>query len=187
MNAGASSQTLCLSCGFCCDGTLFGSVPLEAADTLTPLEVAGIAIHVDEAETFFMQPCDAHREGCCQVYENRPANCRKYRCELLKKYESGGVSWDEAQQRIAHVRALKDTLAAELAPLVPHAGRWSIMSWVARAPTQRELAADLDLLSKWAPVMVRVAELLGALQQHFRSPRQTVDQSGADARMPRQV
>ncbi len=187
MNVGDSSQTLCLSCGFCCDGTLFGSVPLAEADARAPLRANGIEIHTDADETFFMQPCDVHRGGCCQVYENRPANCRKYRCELLKKYERGDLSWAEAQQRIERVRALKQTLAADLARIGPDGGRWSIISWLTRAPTQRQLAADPELLSTWAPLMVRVAELLDLLQRHFRSPRPPRDQSGAEARLPREV
>ena len=44
MNIEVTSQELCLSCGFCCDGTLFGSVPLAAADAPTPLQAAGIQV-----------------------------------------------------------------------------------------------------------------------------------------------
>jgi hypothetical protein len=162
-------------------------VPLAAADALAPLQAAGIEIEADGAEKFFMQPCHAHREGCCQAYEERPANCRKYRCELLKKYESGEVSWDDAQRRIERVRALKETLASELVRVVPDVRRWSIVSWLTRVPTQRELAADLELLNTWAPVMLRAAALLDSLQRDFRSPRPPGDPSGTDARMPREL
>jgi len=133
-----------------------------------------------------MQPCDVHRDGRCQVYEDRPVNCRQYRCELLKKFERGALSSDDAQRQIERVRALKETLTADLARIVPDAGRWSVISWMTRVPTQRQLAADPELLSTWAPVMVRVAELLDTLQRHFRS-RPPGDQSGAEARLPREV
>jgi Putative zinc- or iron-chelating domain len=187
MNVAESAHTLCLSCGFCCDGTLFGSVPLAAADARASLQADGIEIHTAADETFFMQPCHAHRQGGCQVYEDRPVNCRQYRCELLKKFERRALSWDEAQRQIERVRALKEALTADLARIVPDAGRWSIISWMTRVPTQRQLAADPELLSTWAPVMVRVAALLDTLQRHFRSPRPPGDQSGAEARLPREV
>jgi Fe-S-cluster containining protein len=128
----------------------------------------------------------AHREGRCQIYENRPANCRKYRCELLKKYESGAVSWHDAQQRIGRVRMLKETLGTELARVVPNAGGLSVAAVWTRVPTQQELAADRELLKRWAPVMLRVAALLDALQRHFRPPRQTRDRSGSSSQTSRE-
>jgi hypothetical protein len=156
-------------------------VPLAAADAPAPLQAGGIQVHTDADETFFMQPCDAHRNGCCHVYDNRPATCQKYRCELLKKYESGDVSWDDATERIARARALRETLTAELARVVPDAGRWSIVTWMTRVPTRQALATDRDLLNTWAPVMMRAAALLDWLEQHFRSPRRPADPSGGDA------
>lgn len=187
MEAATSSQTLCLSCGFCCDGTLFGFVPVGAADRWAPLQAAGIEIRTTGPKPCFTQPCEAHRHGCCQAYENRPANCRTYRCELLKKCERGDVSWGDAQERIGRVKALKETLATELARIVPGAGECSVTAVLTRVPKRQEFADDRELLKTWAPVMLRLAGLLDCLQRDFRRPRRTGDQTGEDAHASREL
>jgi Fe-S-cluster containining protein len=187
MEAVTSSQALCLSCGFCCDGTLFSTVPLVAADALAPLRASGIEIQINAAKSGFSQPCAAHRDRCCQVYENRPASCRNYRCELLKKYERGDVSWHDAQERISRVKALKDTLATELVRIVPDAGRWPVAVVSKFVPTPQDFGADGDLLKNWAPVMLRLAALHDSLQRHFRRPRSTGDRSNGNGHASREL
>ena len=178
MEVHAAQQALCLSCGLCCDGTLFGSVPLKAADVLVPLQAGGIEIQAKETEQHFSQPCAAYQQGCCQVYINRPANCRMYRCQLLKKYGSEAISWAEAQQRIGRVQTIKETLRTELARIVPDGNRMSVVAVLSLAPTHRELAAAPDLLKTWAPVMLRLSALLDCLQTHFQlGPRRQDNES----------
>ena len=172
MEADATQQALCLSCGFCCDGTLFGQVPLKADDFLVPLQAGGIQIQTKGTESFFKQPCTAYQQGCCQVYTGRPASCQKYRCQLLRKYERGAVSWAEAQQRIGRVQTLKESLRTELARIVPDGNRMSVVAILSLVPTHPELAADPDLLKTWAPVMLRLSALLDCLHTHFQPPRQ---------------
>ena len=172
MDAQPTQQSLCLSCGFCCDGTLFGRVPLKADDILLPLQAGGIQIQTQGTDSFFGLPCTAHQQGCCQVYAGRPANCRKYRCELLKKYESGTVSWAEAQQKISRVRMLREMLMTELARVVPEDHRMSVVAVQKLAPAHKELAADPVLLKTWGQVLLRLSALLDCLQTHFQPPRQ---------------
>ena len=181
METHAPQQALCVSCGFCCDGTLFGSVPLQAADVLVPLQAGGIEIQAKETEQYFNQPCAAYRQRCCQIYTSRPATCRKYRCELLKKYEIAAISWAEAQQRIGRVQTLKETLRTEVARIVPDGNRMSVVAVLSLVPTHRELAADPDLLKTWAPVMLRLSALLDCLHTHFQPPRQDHGQASGDA------
>jgi Putative zinc- or iron-chelating domain len=172
METHATPQALCLSCGLCCDGTLFGRVFLRAADVLVPLQAGGIEIQANDTKQYFEQPCTAYRQGCCQVYTGRPATCRTYRCELLKKYESEAISWAETQQRIGRVQTLKETLGTELGRIVPEGNRMSVIAVLTLVPTHEELAADPDLLKTWAPVMLRLSALLDCLRTHFQRPRQ---------------
>ena len=186
MDTHATQQALCLSCGLCCDGTLFGSVPLKAADVLVPLQAGGIEIQAKETEQYFTQPCAAYRQSCCQVYTGRPASCRKYRCQLLRKYESGAISWAETQQRIGRVQTIKETLRTELVRIVPEDNRMSVVAIVGLVPTHGELAGDPDLLKTWAPVMLRLSALLDCLHTHFQPPRKdngdpSPDDAGSDA------
>jgi uncharacterized protein len=187
MEACTSSQTLCLSCGFCCDGTLFSSVPVGAADAWAPLQAAGIEIRTTGPKPSFAQPCGAHHLGRCQVYEHRPANCQTYRCELLKKCERGDVSWHEAQQRIERVKALKSSLAAEFDRIVPEAGPWPAAIVSSLVPTLSDFGTDRELLKTWAPVLLLTAALRDTLQRHFRRPRKEGDQTGGNVPISREA
>jgi Fe-S-cluster containining protein len=92
-------------CGFCCDGSLFGHVPLgddEAASLPAPL--AAVPREGGKTRLAFLQPCAAFRAQCT-VYEARPKTCRTYRCELLKAVEAGEHAADDAVAVIARVHA----------------------------------------------------------------------------------
>lgn len=74
-------SSLCLACGLCCDGSLFGRVPLAEGDARKHLRVI-------PSGTSFEQPCSALREDrSCAVYTSRPAACRAFTCKL---YEAAG-------------------------------------------------------------------------------------------------
>jgi hypothetical protein len=179
MEAGAAEQqALCRSCGFCCDGTMFANVPLQAADLLAPLQARGIEIQTKETEHSFVQPCRAYADSCCQVYADRPSTCRKFRCELLKKYGSGERSWEEAQQTIGRALALRGAMREELAHVVPDGKQMSVTTLMNIVPAHEALMADRDMLNTWAPVMLPLVALLDCLGRNFHSPRK----DGADAK-----
>jgi hypothetical protein len=163
-----SPQALCRSCGLCCDGTLFTRVSLKPPDLLPPLQAAGIRILDGDESQYFPQPCAAFRECRCIVYDDRPAACRKYRCELLKNFESGSLSWDEAQERIGRVQELRALLRSELATLVPGAERLSVEAMRGLAPPPAELAENSERMKTWAPVLLHLSVLVQSLQTEFQ-------------------
>lgn len=189
METHLAPQELCLSCGICCDGTLFGGVNLKAGDLLAPLQAGGILIQTKETQQSFKQPCAAHRQGCCQVYADRPSTCRTYRCELLKKYEDGVVSWTEARAKIGRAQRLRQTIETEMSRLVPECGRMSVVAISRSVPARAELAANPDLRKNWAPLMLHLAALLDCLQTSFLQPRKdrendnSPDLSGASSNL----
>lgn len=172
-------QSLCLSCGICCDGTIFGKVPLQPEDELPPLQSAGIAIETKGDKKFFKLGCAAHRQNCCQVYHHRPANCRKYRCALLKKYESGDVSREDAQQKVERARELKKIFLAEFEKTLPGHGWMSLPAILKIVPENRELKNDPALLKKWGATLLCLSALLDYVQTHFQPPRRKEDSRSA--------
>src|SRR5690242_14190979 len=98
---------LCTSCGLCCNGVLFDWVPIgdEEAEQVARL---GLRLEKEDAETRFSQPCPMF-DGCrCTIYADRPARCRAYRCELLKKVEAGEIPLADALRLVAEAKALAD-------------------------------------------------------------------------------
>lgn len=103
-------MSLCLSCGLCCDGTLFSNVPLEAGEAA---RLKGRVSLVRGGGTM-KQPCRALEGVSCRVYEERPQTCRKFRCLALQQLEAGEVSEGDAQAFIAEVFARRRRVAETL-------------------------------------------------------------------------
>ena len=56
------TDTLCTRCGLCCDGTLFGDVELTGQREATRLEILGLDVDADDADTELLAlPCGALR------------------------------------------------------------------------------------------------------------------------------
>ena len=97
-------QDLCLSCGLCCDGSLFWAVPVERDEEVpAPLDADGR----------LRQPC-ACFDGACTIYADRPAACRTFDCRVLQTVRAG--RWDHAwaREQIAAMRRLLAALDAAL-------------------------------------------------------------------------
>ena len=71
-----SESELCLSCGLCCDGSLFQLVKLEPGEAQSGLRLV-------PAHDAFAQPCGCLTGTRCDIYDDRPAACRRFRCRLL--------------------------------------------------------------------------------------------------------
>lgn len=103
-----SIGSLCISCGLCCDGTLFDEVPLSPSEGASALW-SGL---YDEDREAMSPPCTWHDGHLCTVYEDRPAACRSFECLLILRIRRGEVSWDEAREAITAMKSL----AAQLSP-----------------------------------------------------------------------
>ncbi len=95
--AGRAATDLCLSCGLCCDGSLFKAVELEAGDEAH----AGAAI-----EGRLPQPCRFHGAEGCGVYAARPGQCRAFSCRVREAVRDGTRSRGWAETRIEAMRHL---------------------------------------------------------------------------------
>lgn len=97
-----AASTLCLACGFCCDGTLFAWVKLETPEEVEALRAAGMEVGRREDGTPAVhQCCPALKGRACQVYAVRPSACRRFRCNLLIAVDEGEVDVPEALATIA--------------------------------------------------------------------------------------
>jgi Fe-S-cluster containining protein len=114
MRSGIDSEleALCRSCGLCCDGSLFGCVPLE------PDELRGARknhLHVLQRGKAFEQPCSALGtlgDGCaCSVYSDRPRSCRAFTCRLYDRHRREGGPLEGRLGAVRRVRALLRFLA----------------------------------------------------------------------------
>jgi hypothetical protein len=95
----------------CCGGRVFGYVKITGSNSTTFLESAGFGLEKDDTgNSYFSQPCVAHRANCCTVYENRPRVCAKFHCKLLDNYLAGEIGFDLAIKVVEECKQLASEL-----------------------------------------------------------------------------
>lgn len=98
------AESLCTSCGACCDGSLFRFTPISEEEAAWARR-RSLAL-LPSREPRMVQPCGALEGARCRVYEERPETCRRFRCRVLKRLESGDIDRAEAEARVARLREL---------------------------------------------------------------------------------
>lgn len=108
------SEQLCLACGLCCDGTLFGNVRLNANEDAQRLRELGLPVEVTRGKnplTLFRQPCTALcADRTCQVYANRPAQCASFECGVFKEARAGRLDFAAALRLVKKARREADRI-----------------------------------------------------------------------------
>ncbi|MFC3096336.1 YkgJ family cysteine cluster protein [Alteraurantiacibacter palmitatis] len=144
---------LCLSCGMCCDNTMFGRVIVSRWEAAR-LSRKGVVIdHYDDGERSFAQPCPRFADGCCGIYTSRPHTCRAYVCETVHALRAGDISAEDAQARV-------DTTLAARAALAPQAGNLDLFEYRNAITDALEAGADPASLPGCTQELVELETLL---------------------------
>ncbi len=145
------ASELCSDCGLCCDGALFSSVSLEAADLVTARAHRLPVLETAQGCRLEL-PCPALRGVLCEIYDERPECCAEFVCELLGRVDDRRLSLDQAQMIIdetrsirARVRAATDTTPWWLALRSAAEAERSNTAW---ASDHAALLDDLKALEK---------------------------------------
>ena len=100
---------LCVACGMCCDGTMFTNVVANDAE-LVQMSFLGAETKVKEEKQFFLQPCPAHNNGSCSIYETRPRTCVGYKCALLRRVLNEEITPEQALIKVQRMKKAKQDL-----------------------------------------------------------------------------
>jgi hypothetical protein len=114
----STASRLCAACGMCCNGVLFHAGVLQEGDSERALSALGLKIKRRGSPPHFPQPCTAHRDSHCTIYDQRPQRCRLFNCRQLLRVEAGDITESaalekiyEAKSRTVRVENLIDRLA----------------------------------------------------------------------------
>lgn len=112
INSPQEEQDICITCGFCCDGTLHPSAVLnpgeKEAGTL-PRKIEENYFQAEEGE-FFHLPCH-YFTGKCSIYDQKkPHICSAYRCKLLNDFSRGRISKEEALNIIRETKSQRQEI-----------------------------------------------------------------------------
>jgi uncharacterized protein len=108
------STNICLACGLCCDGTLIGFVQLSHEE----LPAIKKLMDIEEASSdgVFIQPCSKYCNGCT-IYLDRPKQCARYDCELLKSLQRKELDYNSAVEIVDEAKQRKSAIEEKLALL----------------------------------------------------------------------
>lgn len=160
------ASRLCLSCGLCCDGTLYEHAKVhegEAAQT----ELAGFKVQKgDRKRSTFLFPCHNLDGKCCTAYERwRPKVCSSFFCEVQKRTAAGECTETEAMGLIANALSCR----AQIMESVPKGSSFT----VARQRFDSIANTSEALAPEDARLVVRMFVLERFLDKHFRKPEKS--------------
>jgi hypothetical protein len=163
-------QSICVGCGFCCDGTLF----LHAH--LNPGERGGLPEKIErrsiteDGKDYFRLPC-LYFNRKCTIYDRKRADvCFTYRCQLLKDFAEEKMTHDNAVATVREAMEMRRTIMKE----------YRIMTGTRRKIVFRNLLGELGKMQKAAGKDAEMGEDFKVLQarcnifealliKHFRS------------------
>lgn len=99
-----AASRLCVTCGMCCDGTLFHIVRMQPSDSVSALNVLGLKLKKKKGQSCIEQPCQMLKQQRCSIYADRPERCRLFECQLLKRLAAGHIGETEAAITISEAR-----------------------------------------------------------------------------------
>ena len=106
----SEEQSICITCGFCCDGTLFRHATLNPGEKGNLPEKIEENVFSEGEKEYFRLPCLYFSEKC-SIYDRKRADvCSGYRCQLLKDYVKGKISRNEALGIIREAVKIRTTL-----------------------------------------------------------------------------
>lgn len=102
MSVESQQGTLCLSCGLCCNGSIFSVISLDA-------EVSGQITFdnlISNDHKALKLPCTNYVGNKCSIYNtsDKPHVCTQFKCQLVTELESGKSSLNAC---LSHVQEAK--------------------------------------------------------------------------------
>lgn len=143
----------------CCNGVMFHLVKLQPADSPKALAALGLKLKRKRRQDCIQQPCPAHRDCRCSIYEERPVRCRVFECRQLQRVATGEITETAAQENIGHAVML----VAEVDTLLLRSGATNMKHPLSKR-CETAMAEPLDPSSDEAVIQTR-AQLSRAMKE----------------------
>jgi Fe-S-cluster containining protein len=161
-------ETLCPNCGLCCDSTLFADVELRAGDDAKQLKQLGLTlVQKSKNKLAFAQPCACFDGKLCGIYADRPRQCRKFECGLLKRVDAGEMTAGTALKKIAAAKQHAETVRGLLRASGQREEQLALTHRYAQAMSAPIDLADENSAERRGELMLAVSDLMQLLQRDF--------------------
>ena len=99
-----AEQAICVTCGFCCDGTLFDHAVLQPGEKGNLPEYMERSYFKNEKGEYFRLPCEYFNENC-SIYDQKKAHiCSAFRCQLLKDFSKKKITQSNAKKVVRNAK-----------------------------------------------------------------------------------
>ena len=169
----STASRLCLACGLCCDGTVFGFAHIEEEEVEDTAGIGLQTIRTTKDEPAFLLGCHYLDGAACTRYRDwRPSVCGDYFCEVQKRVGKQELAEDEAFSIIARARQMTEEIKALLPPGVPISQARRLFKDLAAkrpdiAPDEATFVVKMFVLERFLDSAFR-----GAKRAHLRSAAQ---------------
>jgi uncharacterized protein len=155
---------ICVTCGMCCDGTLFDRASIKGEADIKVVESLGMEIHNVKDAVFFKQPCICFDKSCTVYNKTRPLACSNFLCDPIKNFEKGEISLEQAHNQINRALYLKIAMLKE----AKHFENLATLNWF-------ELLESLDpILEESKPKDLKKYGKLVLLYASFRMAKKVI-------------
>ncbi len=106
------SESPCIGCGLCCDGTVVTHLAVrDESDLGLPLLGLGVEVLFAADPPVFALPCPALCDGECTIFSlHRPSACAQFECAISSAFLEGRLSLSMAKEKIQEAFVLRDQL-----------------------------------------------------------------------------
>lgn len=163
-------QLICVTCGYCCDGTLFMHAHLNPGERGNLPEKIEENSFIEEGKDYFRLPCQYFSEKCT-IYDRKRADvCSSYRCQLLKDVAEGKVSMSDALETVHEARNMRDEIMEEYRRISGNSERINFRQLLLDLWKIQEAASEGEALSMDYEILLARCNIFEALLiKHFRS------------------
>lgn len=154
--APAVEQEICVTCGLCCDATLYMHANLQPGERGNlPLKIEAVSV-TEGGKDFFRLPC-GYFSGSCTIYDCQRAEvCSTYRCKLLRMYAGQVISREDALRTVREAVAMRDSILDEYRRLTG----WDASAGFRRIPVElgqmlKDGIADETVAGAYEMLLVR--------------------------------
>ncbi len=168
--APVEEQTICVGCGFCCDGTLFLHAHLNPGERGSLPDKIEENCFTEKDKDYFRLPCQ-YFSGKCTIYDRKRADvCSSYRCQLLKDFAEGKLFLSDALETVRDARNMRYEVIEEYRKISGNSDKINFRQLLLNLGKIPGAASEGKPLSMDYEMLLARCNILEALLiKHFRS------------------
>jgi hypothetical protein len=113
LQGAVEEQSICVRCGFCCDGTLFLHAVLNPGERGHLPEKIEQNSYSEAEKDYFKLPCQYFSEKCTIYDRARAYVCGSYRCQVLKDFSEEKIALEDALATVREAMSLRKDILEE--------------------------------------------------------------------------